>query len=54
MREPKLHSEYFVRPRRHLDKNASKIDIQFAVWFAFDTPPDLTGKFLRDRKVIAW
>jgi hypothetical protein len=51
MREPKLHSEYFVRPRRHLGNNAS---IRFAVWFAFDTPPDLTGKFLRDCKVIAW
>jgi len=25
-----------------------------AVWLALDTPQDLTGKFLRDRKVIAW
>jgi NAD(P)-dependent dehydrogenase (short-subunit alcohol dehydrogenase family) len=25
-----------------------------AVWLAFDGPQDLTGKFLRDRKVIAW
>ena len=25
-----------------------------AVWLALDAPQDLTGKFLRDRKVIAW
>ena len=25
-----------------------------AVWLALDVPQDLTGKFLRDRKVIAW
>ena len=25
-----------------------------AVWLAFDAPQDLTGKFLRDRKVIPW
>jgi NAD(P)-dependent dehydrogenase (short-subunit alcohol dehydrogenase family) len=25
-----------------------------AVWLALDAPPTLTGKFLRDRKVIAW
>jgi hypothetical protein len=24
------------------------------VWLALDAPQDLTGKFLRDRKVIAW
>jgi NAD(P)-dependent dehydrogenase (short-subunit alcohol dehydrogenase family) len=25
-----------------------------AVWLALDAPQDLTGKFLRDRKVIPW
>jgi NAD(P)-dependent dehydrogenase (short-subunit alcohol dehydrogenase family) len=25
-----------------------------AVWLALDAPQDLTGKFVRDRKVIAW
>ena len=25
-----------------------------AVWLALDAPQDLSGKFLRDRKVIAW
>ena len=25
-----------------------------AVWLALDAPQDLTGKFLRDLKVIAW
>src|SRR2546428_788392 len=25
-----------------------------AVWLAFDAPQDLSGKFLRDRKVIGW
>ena len=25
-----------------------------AVWLALDAPQDLTGKFLRDRRVIAW
>jgi hypothetical protein len=25
-----------------------------AVWLALDAPQDLTGQFLRDRKVIAW
>jgi len=24
------------------------------VWLALDAPQDLSGKFLRDRKVIAW
>jgi len=25
-----------------------------AVWLALDAPQDLSGKFLRDRKVIGW
>ena len=25
-----------------------------AVWLALDAPPTLTGKFVRDRKVIPW
>jgi len=25
-----------------------------AVWLALDAPQDLSGKFLRDRKVIPW
>jgi hypothetical protein len=25
-----------------------------AVWLALDAPETLTGKFVRDRKVIAW
>jgi NAD(P)-dependent dehydrogenase (short-subunit alcohol dehydrogenase family) len=25
-----------------------------AVWLALDAPQDLTGKFLRDRKIISW
>jgi len=25
-----------------------------AVWLALDVPRDLSGKFLRDRKVIGW
>jgi NAD(P)-dependent dehydrogenase (short-subunit alcohol dehydrogenase family) len=25
-----------------------------AVWLALDAPPDLRGKFVRDRKIIAW
>lgn len=25
-----------------------------AVWLALDTPQNLTGKFVRDRKVIPW
>jgi hypothetical protein len=29
-------------------------DTDTAVWLALDAPQDLTGKFLRDRKVIPW
>jgi len=25
-----------------------------AVWLALDAPQDLSGKFLRDRKIISW
>jgi hypothetical protein len=53
MSEPTPHSEFLVRLCRYWDKDASKIEIQSAVWSALDAPQDLVGKFLRDRKVIA-
>ena len=33
---------------------AIPIVVVTGVWLALDAPQDLTGKFLRDRKVIPW
>jgi hypothetical protein len=53
MSEPTQHSEFLVPSCRRWGKNAPEADIQSAVRLALDAPPDSTGKFLRDREVIA-
>src|SRR5262245_39910936 len=37
----------------HADRNVSQ-GAETAVWLALDAPQSLTGKFVRDRKVIPW
>src|SRR5215470_2418249 len=37
----------------HAERNVSQ-GAETAVWLALDAPQDLTGKFVRDRKVIPW
>jgi NAD(P)-dependent dehydrogenase (short-subunit alcohol dehydrogenase family) len=37
----------------HAERNVSQ-GAETAVWLALDAPQDLTGKFVRDRKMIPW